>query len=1816
MIRRILALLVLCASAQAATHYVSSTTGVNSGTGPIGAPWQTLAYAMSNVAAGDTVLLLRGDVWNEALVISQNNLTIDAYGSGPAPRITGYQALTTWTSQGSNVWSAPMASGTSCSPSAGSVLFNEVIGQRQSAQNAVLHDRDFWCNSGTSIYVYAASSPSTYYGRVAAITPSGNGNSLISIAGKTGITIQHLQLDYFDGYGVYVSGTATNLTFANMSVNGILIGENPFVTIAGSRPYGFYVATGTSATTISFVNVDAHLNYDGFRFDSYGAGSQITLTGCRAFANRDVGIFDATTGTPAVTYNYTHLYANGITAIESTDTTGNVIVGSGNRPANEAPVVQGLDRFPALFSFTIDDVGLSAGTETYIDTLTPVFDARGLKMNMAATAGFNPNTTEMAAWATAGHEIDSHSWSHEYYTNVGDSTSSQNMFALQYGPVGTKAAATGTAATMTISGNPLTLSTIVTGGPGGQNLSIDLTTPPNDTLAGLIATIQTNYPNVYTITPKTIRSNAPTHNVTLATVSTPVDIKAAAYTAVRDTTAFWTDEIQKSKQWLEAHVSGLASVPVYVYPGGWNTAASDSLVASSGYVGGRGQIGMHPPGHTTASPVFATDYTATGRGVDVQNIISLTPALWHGLTQAQIDAKVGALVFKARAWGVPFGLFAHNTDLLTPQEVGWILDSILGRHGEIKKNSELVTYLQSGTLVSGTTQYLAPVIGPMPSMRAAGSSPDHAAGPTVGINDAIKSYNVDILGGMRPVPGAWDIGAYPSALWGTQHGSSGTSKTTIYGKYVGVSQENIYCGPGDVPSFGSTDGPASLPQQCTYTAMAGTPSPGTVRMATSCSDIATKLAAVVDNSGDTVVIPASLGTCVGTWAPTYQGDANHWLTIRTDQIANPNFPAQGVQVTPCQIGIAHIDGYPDYPCLSPSVLMPTLSSNTSNGSTLKLSGSSYVRVIGLNITKEATTGMQNSLVTLDGSDHTILDRDLIHSVDWASYDYTHSTKTGVSTKGTHQAIINSWIYDIDYNSADGQAIVGGIGTQSDEGPIKVYNNVIAGSSESWIWGGGPAAAWPHDLEIRRNISLKPLKWMAAIGANTFVGANQAWPNVKNLGEFKHGHRILYEENIFLNVWEGQSDQNGNIIVGLPKSQSRQNTSKYANTSGTSVSCAKDATGTPCDPHTGVWANRITSLARTNGVVTLLGSIDGGWPYQEPKSHAVLQGIPSQTVNLIGGGTLDLNTFNGDVELGCLADRSACTDGYGHPGVAYFASPGADFPQTTLLTTPTQPYYQDYTASTCATPGHCTFSAPQASYPSNPIVSVIDSEHITVAQDLGIQTGVTQTTCHPGANPYAQVQDFTIRYNYLQHAENVGFGLSNAVSNCLDVTKGVSNISYHDNVHDDIDTVAWNRANGSSCCGHGGGGIGVWNSAPNQAGLPNVQAANFTIAHNTFASQRGWPHIGSTTESGSSLGFGDGFDVSYAATTVQRISNVVTLTFPAKSGVNQALQTIITGFTGSYADINGTWSVNLQTGTSISFTETGSHADISPAVTVSSGTTGVAVVAFPTSYYANATWRDNIGAGWSATNWNGGTGAGGTTGKLAMNMCDPSTSTCTWSLKNNVIVTAPYSAADSYGRTFTAPNYTSPFPGKDDSTKNPDGSSTCTITGGCFPANFTGIFTAWNLGVGDTSGNDYTVQAPYKNAGSDGRDIGADIAHWKTVKAAIYPHFTYTALTAASPQTMTCINGTYCEQQLSWSGGASPFVQWHLTSGTLPTGMSFANGDGVNTCKVNGSYSKTGPTGCAGWVWGTPTQTGSFTLTFEVEDAAHQKASVNLTLTVN
>jgi putative Ig domain-containing protein len=177
-----------------------------------------------------------------------------------------------------------------------------------------------------------------------------------------------------------------------------------------------------------------------------------------------------------------------------------------------------------------------------------------------------------------------------------------------------------------------------------------------------------------------------------------------------------------------------------------------------------------------------------------------------------------------------------------------------------------------------------------------------------------------------------------------------------------------------------------------------------------------------------------------------------------------------------------------------------------------------------------------------------------------------------------------------------------------------------------------------------------------------------------------------------------------------------------------------------------------------------------------------------------------------------------------------------------------------------------------------------------------------------------------------------------------------------------------------------------------------------------------------------------------------------------------------------------------------------------------------------------------------------------------------------------------------------------------------------VTVGCAVTDLSGVFTSWGGGLGDTRANDYRVTANYKNAGTDGKDLGANIERINAVKVAVLPHFTFNPLTIATSTLTPCTHGVYCEQQLTISSGASGpngFVMWHLISGTLPTGMSLSTFDNnlATDGKVNGAF-KNGPTGSAGWISGTPTQTGSFPLTFQAEDAAHQKASVNLTISVN
>ena len=974
------------------TYYVSSSAGNDGNSGTSAAsPWKTLGSVSTSgthaslIVPGTTVLLARGDVWREALIpagsgSSGSPIVFDAYGSGAAPEITGYQAVSGWALVSGNVWSAPVTAS-----AMNFVLFGTIWGTKQTSQAALQHDRDFFLNNNM-LYVFSASNPSTYYGTVAAMLLTNS--PLISINGKSYLTFQHIKLDWFDQYGLYVTGASDHLVFANMESDGMIP--------AGALPLGFYV-NATSPGDLQFINSEASMNYDGFRFDGTLTGANIV--NAKAYFNRNCGISD-TTG-KHVTYSYSHLYGNGIAVLGSTDVypAGFLELGGAgnghNIAPNTAPAVNSFARYPARITYTLDDEGKSTGGADYIDSLLPQFTSRNLKLSIAVVTGeqyANTDIPRIQGWFNAGQDINSHSWSHNYYDTP---------------VINVKYTGTGTAASLSIAGNVLTTS--VTGGPGGENLSFDLTNAAYATFGQLSAAI--NGRAGYTAS---INISVAGTSTTLANVNA-VDIKSATYGLMVNGDVFVQDEMAKSKAWLLANVNGLSSSEVvYVYPSGKENYQTQLDAVAAGYKGGRGSLSLGAAvagTFTTNSGPAAMETNVRGvygYGVNVQNITSLSASGLGGQTATQVAQQVASLVNKAKAWGVPYGLFSHPPETgapeLTSTEVGAVLDGLIAAGATVMTNTQLVDYLASQSPVGGTTFYTVAGAGAIVDLRETPRS----ATVWKGLNQG-AAYRVDMAGANRPLTGAWDIGGYQT-LW-SKHGGAGGSGYFTMGLAGGVAGENAYCSPGEVAGFGSADGPATLPQQCVYTALAGTPSPGAVTtVAGDCSNLQSLLNAAA--AGDTIVIPAA-ATCTGLYTfPTKVGaDRNHWITVRSSAIADADFPAEGVQATPCNISLTHVDGYPDYPCANPGVRFPTLTTSTNNKGPVDSIGNFY-RFIGLNITKNPTTQMVGQLVDMSGSDHVIIDRCLVHGDNWDINppDWTTTTSVGVQTKGTYQAIINSWVY--------------------------------------------------------------------------------------------------------------------------------------------------------------------------------------------------------------------------------------------------------------------------------------------------------------------------------------------------------------------------------------------------------------------------------------------------------------------------------------------------------------------------------------------------------------------------------------------------------------------------------------------------------------------------------------------------------------------------------------------------------------------------------------------------------------------------------------
>ncbi len=541
MTRLAIILALLCGTALATAYYVDPAgSNANDGLSPA-TPWRTLLkVGISSFQPGDSILFKRDGVWNEWLTppssgAAGNVIKFDAYGNGRPPEFTGYYATAAsqWSNTSGHVWQITL-SATQPISQLKFVRFGTIWGNSQTTQTALANDRDWYYDSTNQIlYVYSSGgNPVMSFGSVTPIILSGQ--SLININGVSYIEIQHIKLDWYEGYGVQVQGSSDHIWLANMMADS----QVPNATV----PIGFYIHSSGTPGDIHLFNTDAHRNYVGYRFD--GTPIAVELKNCRAYANRTYGLMD---NTGAVTYSYCHLYANNLATGISTDVTGAPIDGGNNVAADTPPEIRGFMQYPARITLTYDDPGLINGSHQYIQSLLPTFQAKNTPLSIAVVTGYDLSAQlipTFQSWINAGWDVNCHSVSHQYFVFP-------NAFTIQY--TGTAA----TSVTLSIANKQLTITA-----PGDPNAQVtwdlsssgsDLVPSGLDTIGGLIFTL--NQRGVFSVTGDPNLKSA-VKSEDLADIA-PQDIKSAPYTLTLDKNRLMTDEIGWSKAWMNANLTGL-----------------------------------------------------------------------------------------------------------------------------------------------------------------------------------------------------------------------------------------------------------------------------------------------------------------------------------------------------------------------------------------------------------------------------------------------------------------------------------------------------------------------------------------------------------------------------------------------------------------------------------------------------------------------------------------------------------------------------------------------------------------------------------------------------------------------------------------------------------------------------------------------------------------------------------------------------------------------------------------------------------------------------------------------------------------------------------------------------------------------------------------------------------------------------------------------------------------------------------------------------------------------------------------------------------
>ena len=374
---------------------------------------------------------------------------------------------------------------------------------------------------------------------------------------------------------------------------------------------------------------------------------------------------------------------------------------------------------------------------------------------------------------------------------------------------------------------------------------------------------------------------------------------------------------------------------------------------------------------------------------------------------------------------------------------------------------------------------------------------------------------------QNPRPATWDAGAYqftPVALFN-------------------FNADNLYCPTvGCTPTWGATDGPATLPIAAINTAAANTPSPGSViSVGPTTAALTSALAAAT--CGETLQLTAGASYGNITW-PTLNCSQSNWLRL-TVAGASTNLPPQGTRITPAYSGVASLQGRPPYAQPSvPGTYTAQIGTSSTTSPITFHSGTSYAIIgPGVEITNNSG-GYVNALINIGqigGISNIILDRVWCHG----NENISETQRCLDVSSTTNVAVIDSTLTDfVCYTlgtCSDAQGILGGENcvNSNPEGPYKFVNDFIESTGENILFGGGCGLTVPADMEIRLNTFFKP-RWWNAFDPSYVPAANGHSYEIKNLFELKNGNRVLFEGNTLQNSWA--SAQNGSAFLLTPVNQ--------------------------------------------------------------------------------------------------------------------------------------------------------------------------------------------------------------------------------------------------------------------------------------------------------------------------------------------------------------------------------------------------------------------------------------------------------------------------------------------------------------------------------------------------------------------------------------------------------------------------------------------------------------------------------------------------------